>query len=256
MHKLLSVPERTMVLALSALCLLSACTESTADATDNQERPLNRVVVVEVENRDLELERSFAARTEGSQVTEVRARVGGELESREFTEGQVIEAGDPMFPAQFERWTLPLTILTAIPFAVFGAAALTWATGLQNNIYFQVGLLVLIGLAVKNAILIVQFAVLNRKQGLGILSATLTACQQRFRPILMTSLAFIFGALPLAFSSGAGAAARQAVGVTVVGGMLLATFVSIFFIPVFYHWLEKSLLRLKLRRRAAITQGR
>lgn len=144
-----------------------------------------------------------------------------------------------LLAAQYERWTLPLVVLTAIPFAAFGAALATWVGGMQNNIYFQVGMLVLIGLAAKNAILITEFAVLNRKRGMNVRDAALEACRQRFRPILMTSLAFILGSLPLAVSSGAGAAARNAVGVGVVGGMLVATFVSIFFIPVFYQWIEQ-----------------
>ncbi|MCL5255471.1 MAG: multidrug efflux RND transporter permease subunit [Gammaproteobacteria bacterium] len=154
-----------------------------------------------------------------------------------------------LLAAQYERWTLPIAVLTAIPFAVFGAVAATWVTGLQNNIYFQVGLLVLIGLSAKNAILIVEFAVINRKRGMSVVASALTACRQRFRPILMTSLAFILGALPLVFTSGAGAAARQAVGVTVVGGMLVATFVSIFFIPVFYQWIEKRTLARTVAKR-------
>ncbi|MCH8500703.1 MAG: multidrug efflux RND transporter permease subunit [Aliidiomarina sp.] len=154
-----------------------------------------------------------------------------------------------LLAAQYERWTLPIAVLTAIPFAVFGAVAATWLTGLQNNIYFQVGLLVLIGLSAKNAILIVEFAVINRKRGMSVVASTLTACRQRFRPILMTSLAFILGALPLVFTSGAGAAARQAVGVTVVGGMLVATFVSIFFVPVFYQWIEKRALARTVKKR-------
>lgn len=148
-----------------------------------------------------------------------------------------------LLAAQYERWTLPLVVLTAIPFAAFGAAMTTWMAGMQNNIYFQVGILVLTGLAAKNAILITEFAVLNRKRGMNIREATLEACRQRFRPILMTSLSFVFGAFPLAFSSGAGAAARNSIGITVVGGMLVATFVSIFFIPVFYQWIEKRFNR-------------
>lgn len=144
-----------------------------------------------------------------------------------------------LLAAQYERWSLPLAVLTAIPFAAFGAGMATWLAGSQNNIYFQVGMLVLIGLSAKNAILIVEFAVLNRKRGMDATAAALEACRQRFRPILMTSLAFILGAFPLALSSGAGSAARNAVGITVVGGMLVATFVSIFFIPVFYQFIER-----------------
>lgn len=143
-----------------------------------------------------------------------------------------------LLAAQYERWTLPLVVLTAIPFAAFGAVVAVWFAGMQNNIYFQVGMLVLIGLAAKNAILITEFAVLNRERGMNIREAALEACRQRFRPIMMTSLSFILGSVPLAISSGAGAAARNAVGMTVVGGMLFATFVSIFFIPVFYQFIE------------------
>ena len=150
-----------------------------------------------------------------------------------------------LLAAQYERWSLPLVVLTAIPFAAFGAVAAVWIAGMQNNIYFQVGMLVLIGLAAKNAILITEFAVLNRERGMNIRDAALEACRQRFRPILMTSLAFILGSVPLAVSSGAGAAARNAVGVTVVGGMLFATFVSIFFIPVFYQFIERRFGRKK-----------
>ncbi|MFU8785290.1 efflux RND transporter permease subunit [Aliidiomarina sp.] len=159
-----------------------------------------------------------------------------------------------LLAAQYERWSLPIAVLTAIPFAIFGAVMATWITGLQNNIYFQVGLLVLIGLSAKNAILIVEFAVINRKRGMSIVASALTACKQRFRPILMTSLAFILGAMPLIITSGAGAAARQAVGVTVVGGMLVATFVSIFFIPVFYQLIEKRVLGYQVSKRRK--QGR
>lgn len=153
-----------------------------------------------------------------------------------------------LLAAQYERWTLPLAVLTAIPFAIFGALIATFALQLQNNIYFQVGLLVLVGLAAKNAILIVEFAAQHRNEGMSILGSTVAACRQRFRPIVMTSLAFVLGAAPLVFASGAGAAARQAVGVTVVGGMLFAAFVSIFFIPVFYLWIEKQWLKMALKK--------
>lgn len=151
-----------------------------------------------------------------------------------------------LLAAQYERWTLPLVVLTAIPFAAFGAVVAVWFAGMQNNIYFQVGMLVLIGLAAKNAILITEFAVLNRDRGMSIREAALEACRQRFRPIMMTSLSFILGSVPLAMSSGAGAAARNAVGMTVVGGMLFATFVSIFFIPVFYQFIERRFGKKKV----------
>lgn len=149
--------------------------------------------------------------------------------------------------AQYERWTLPFAVLTAIPFALFGASLGTWLLGLENTIYFQVGLLVLIGLAAKNAILIVEFAAQYRHIGYSALRAALLASQQRFRPIIMTSIAFILGALPLLFASGAGAASRVAVGATVVFGMVFATFIAVVFIPVFYVGIENYVSRFKSR---------
>ena len=145
-----------------------------------------------------------------------------------------------LLAAQYERWTLPLVVLSAIPFAAFGAAMAVLVAGMQNNIYFQVGILVLIGLSAKNAILITEFSVLNHQRGMSVREAAIEACRQRFRPIMMTSVSFILGSIPLAISSGAGSAARNAIGVTVVGGMLVATFVSIFFIPVFYQYIERK----------------
>ena len=136
--------------------------------------------------------------------------------------------------AQYERWSLPLTVLMALPFGTFGAVAAVWLRGFTNDVYFQIGLVTLLGLAAKNAILIVEFAVLKHREGLSTSAAALEAARLRFRPILMTSLAFILGVLPLAISSGAGAAARQSVGTGVMGGMLAATFLAIFFVPLFF----------------------
>jgi len=141
--------------------------------------------------------------------------------------------------AQYERWSLPFAVITAVPFAVFGAALAVWMRGLQNDIYFQIGLLVLIGLAAKNAILIVEFAVLKREEGMSRWDAAMEAARLRFRPIVMTSLAFILGCVPLAISSGAGAGSRHSIGTGVIGGMLLATFVAIFFIPLFYRLIDR-----------------
>jgi hydrophobe/amphiphile efflux-1 (HAE1) family protein len=145
--------------------------------------------------------------------------------------------------AQYERWSLPFSVLLALPFGTFGALAAVWLTGHTNDVYFQIGLVTLLGLAAKNAILIVQFAELKEKQGLSAAAAALEAARLRFRPILMTSLAFIFGVLPLALSHGAGAGARRSVGTGVMGGMLAATFLAIFFVPMFFKLLATRSLR-------------
>src|SRR5687767_12878790 len=137
--------------------------------------------------------------------------------------------------AQYERWTLPLSVLLALPFGMFGALLAVWMRDLTNDVYFQIGLVTLLGLAAKNAILIVEYAVLKKSEGLSTSAAALEAARLRFRPILMTSLAFILGVAPLAFSHGAGAGARVSVGTGVMGGMLAATFLAIFFIPLFYR---------------------
>ena len=136
--------------------------------------------------------------------------------------------------ALYERWLLPFAVVCAVPFAVFGALGLVALRGLENDIYFQIGLVVLIGLAAKNAILIVEFAQQGFLEGKDAIEAALNAARLRFRPIVMTSLAFVFGVLPLMFASGAGAAARRSMGTGVVGGMLLATFVATLFIPLFF----------------------
>lgn len=136
--------------------------------------------------------------------------------------------------AQYERWSLPLSVLLALPFGTFGALAAVYLRGMTNDVYFQIGLVTLLGLAAKNAILIVEFAIYKMDEGLKPMAAAVEAARLRFRPILMTSLAFILGVLPLALSSGAGAAARQSVGTGVMGGMLAATFLAIFFVPLFF----------------------
>lgn len=149
--------------------------------------------------------------------------------------------------ALYERWTLPVSILLTFPFAVFGAFLAVWLTRSTANIYFQIGLITLMGLAAKNAILIVEFAKEKRKAGLEIKEAALEAARLRFRAILMTSLTMIIGALPLVITSGAGAASRKSVGTGVIGGMILATFLAVFFVPIFYCWMER--LSEKLRKR-------
>jgi HAE1 family hydrophobic/amphiphilic exporter-1/multidrug efflux pump len=137
--------------------------------------------------------------------------------------------------AQYEKWSLPFSVLLAMPFGTFGALAAVWLRGLTNDVYFQIGLVTLLGLAAKNAILIVEYAAMKHHEGLSAAAAAVEAARLRFRPILMTSLAFIFGVLPLALSTGAGAGARHAVGTGVVGGMLAATFLAIFFVPLFFR---------------------
>ena len=136
--------------------------------------------------------------------------------------------------AQYEKWSLPLSVMMALPFGTFGALAAVYMRHLTNDVYFQIGLVTLLGLAAKNAILIVEYASLKHNEGLSPSAAAVEAARLRFRPILMTSLAFILGVMPLAFSSGAGAGARVAVGTGVMGGMVAATFLAIFFVPLFF----------------------
>jgi multidrug efflux pump len=141
--------------------------------------------------------------------------------------------------ALYERWLLPISVVLAVPFAIFGAILATNLRALDNNIYFQIGLLVLAGLAAKNAILIVEFALQKQKEGYRLVDAALEAAKVRLRPIIMTSLAFTVGVLPLAISSGAGAASKHSIGTGVIGGMLTATFIAILFIPLFYVLISK-----------------
>jgi HAE1 family hydrophobic/amphiphilic exporter-1/multidrug efflux pump len=145
--------------------------------------------------------------------------------------------------AQYERWSLPLSVMLALPFGTFGALAAVWLRGMTNDVYFQIGLVTLLGLAAKNAILIVEYASLKVSEGMSASAAALEAARLRFRPIIMTSLAFILGVLPLAFSTGAGAAARRSVGTGVMGGMLAATFLAIFFVPMFFKIITARKLR-------------
>lgn len=136
--------------------------------------------------------------------------------------------------AQYEKWTLPFSVLLAMPFGLFGALCAVTIRGFTNDVYFQIGLVTLLGLAAKNAILIVEFAVMKHHEGYPAAAAAIEAARLRFRPIIMTSLAFILGVVPLALSHGAGAGARESVGTGVMGGMLAATFLAIFFVPLFY----------------------
>ncbi|GKX38261.1 multidrug efflux RND transporter permease subunit [Pectobacterium carotovorum subsp. carotovorum] len=149
--------------------------------------------------------------------------------------------------ALYESWTVPFSVMLVVPMGVLGALVATWARGLENDVYFQVGLLTVVGLSAKNAILIVEFANEMNQKGKDLVEATLEASRQRLRPILMTSLAFIFGVLPMATSSGAGSASQHAVGTGVIGGMLAATFLAIFFVPLFFVVVRR---RFPLKERA------
>ena len=145
--------------------------------------------------------------------------------------------------ALYEKWSLPLSVLLAMPFGIFGALVAVWIAGLTNDVYFQIGLVTLLGLAAKNAILIVEYALMKTQQGWSTGTAALEAARLRFRPIIMTSLAFILGVVPLALSSGAGAGARHSVGTGVMGGMMAATFLAVFVVPLFFFWLTERRIR-------------
>jgi multidrug efflux pump len=136
--------------------------------------------------------------------------------------------------ALYESWSIPAVVMLVVPLGVFGAALATTLRGLDNDVFFQVGLLTTVGLSAKNAILIVEFAKESYDRGVGLLAATLEAAQQRLRPILMTSFAFILGVMPLAISSGAGSGGQNAIGTGVIGGMLSATVLAVFFVPLFF----------------------
>ncbi|MEO6327120.1 MAG: efflux RND transporter permease subunit, partial [Thermoanaerobaculia bacterium] len=136
--------------------------------------------------------------------------------------------------AQYESWSIPLVVVFGVPFSLLGALLAIFFRGLSNDVYFQIGLVTLIGLEAKNAILMVEFANAAAQKGTPLLEAALQAAKLRFRPILMTSLAFILGVMPLALASGAGAASRNSIGTGVVGGMVLVTALGVFFIPLLF----------------------
>jgi multidrug efflux pump subunit AcrB len=142
--------------------------------------------------------------------------------------------------AQYEKWSLPIGVMMAVPFAIFGALLITWARGLENDVYFQVGLVTLIGLSAKNAILIIEFAVENLHSGMSVVDSAVEAARLRLRPIVMTSMAFILGCVPMAVATGAGANSLHAIGTGVIGGMLASTMVASFFVPLFFVVIEKA----------------
>jgi multidrug efflux pump len=137
--------------------------------------------------------------------------------------------------AQYEQWSLPVAVITAVPFGIFGALVAVYLRGMENDVYFQIGLVTLIGLSAKNAILIVEFAELKYKEGMSAFDAAVEAARLRLRPILMTSLSFILGSMPLVLATGAGAAARHSIGTGIIGGMIGATSLALFFVPLFYY---------------------
>jgi HAE1 family hydrophobic/amphiphilic exporter-1 len=147
--------------------------------------------------------------------------------------------------ALYESWTVPISIVLALPLGVIGGVIASSTRGMANDVYFQIGLLTVLGLTTKNAILIVQFAVQNREKGMGLVEATVEAAKTRLRPIVMTSMAFGFGVLPLAIATGAGAGAQKAIGTSVLGGMLSGTFLAVLLIPLLYVLVVKLFERKK-----------
>ena len=141
--------------------------------------------------------------------------------------------------ALYESWSIPFSVIMVVPLGIIGAVGATLISGLSNDVYFQVGLLTTIGLAAKNAILIVEFAKEQHEKGLSLIEATTMAAKQRFRPIIMTSMAFILGVMPMAIATGAGSASQNAIGIGVVGGMFAATFLAIFFVPMFFITIQR-----------------
>ncbi|NOR23427.1 MAG: multidrug efflux RND transporter permease subunit [Desulforhopalus sp.] len=142
--------------------------------------------------------------------------------------------------AQYEKWSLPIGVMMAVPFAICGALIATWGRGLENDVYFQVGLVTLVGLSAKNAILIIEFAVENLHSGMSVVDSAVEAARLRIRPIVMTSLAFILGCVPMVIATGAGANSLHAIGTGVIGGMLASTLIASFFVPLFFVLIESG----------------
>ena len=160
-----------------------------------------------------------------------------------------------LLAAQFEKWTLPVAVVLTVPFAVLGALLLTWVLGLENDVYFQVGLVTLVGLAAKNAILICEFAIERVHHGMSPRDAAIEAAGLRLRAIVMTSFAFILGCVPLAIASGPGANSLRAIGTGVIGGMLASTLVAVFFVPLFFWLLESMSERFGGEKKPAASGG-
>ena len=158
--------------------------------------------------------------------------------------------------ALYESWPIPIAILLTLPLGAIGGVIASSLRGLPNDVYFQIGLLTTLGLTTKNAILIVQFAKDGMEKGMGLMEATLEGAKLRFRPILMTSLAFGFGVLPLAIATGAGAGAQTAIGTGVLGGMITATILVVLFAPLFYVVIEKTLGKARKRQEAGSEETR
>jgi multidrug efflux pump len=154
--------------------------------------------------------------------------------------------------AQYEKWSLPVGVVLSVPFAVCGALLLTWVMKLENDVYFQVGLVTLVGLSAKNAILITEFAAENLRSGMSVVESAVEAARLRLRPIVMTSLAFILGCVPMAIATGAGANSLRAIGTGVIGGMLASTIVASFFVPLFFVLLESASTIFSRKKRSAV----
>jgi HAE1 family hydrophobic/amphiphilic exporter-1 len=149
-----------------------------------------------------------------------------------------------LLAAQYESYLIPFSVLLSLPLGIFGAYFTTQIAGLQNNIYFQIALIMLLGLLAKNAILIVEFALQRRRNGASILEAAVEGAEARLRPILMTSFAFIFGLMPLVLASGVGAAGNRSIGTGAVGGLLIGTITGVFVIPILFilfQWLQEKI---------------
>jgi multidrug efflux pump len=182
----------------------------------------------------------------------LQERQSGSTSSSAFIFGLIVVF--LILAAQFEKWTLPIAVVLTVPFAILGALLLTWICGLQNDVYFQVGLITLVGLSAKNAILICEFAIERVHAGLAPREAAIEAAGLRLRAIVMTSLAFGLGCVPLAIASGPGANSLRAIGTGVIGGIVMSTMVAIFFAPLFF-WMLESLSERVAKKKLASADG-